>query len=199
MSAISVQTLPSSLLSSQEVSKATDYLVFTRDNLLSVLSDLSDSQWRFRPDPDAWSIADVLEHLALIESRVHGIVAQMPNAPAVEPDRIDSQVEATILAAVPNRSNKFKAPPFICPSQQCSPEESLARFLERRARTIDLLVEAPALRGHVIPHPILGPWDGYQWILAVSAHCARHTEQMLELKACREFPGARPSSPTPLN
>lgn len=53
---------------------------------------------------------------------------------------------------------------------------------------MQLLVEAPALRGHVIPHPFLGPWDGYQWILAAGAHGARHTAQIEEVKASAGFP-----------
>lgn len=188
MSAISTPPISSTLLSSQEVSKATEHLVSTRDGLLSAVRDLSDEQWNFRPEPDAWSIAGILEHLAVIEQRVHGVVARMPDADAAEPGRINSEVEAIILAEVPKRSNKLKAPPFICPSGQCSPEESLALFLERRARTMELLAEAPSLRGHVVLHPVLGPWDGYQWILGVSAHCARHTKQILEWKACSGFP-----------
>jgi hypothetical protein len=31
--------------------------------------------------------------------------------------------------------------------------------------------------------------DGYQWILAVAAHSARHTQQILEVKADPKFPG----------
>ncbi len=187
MSAISTPTIASPILSSQEISKATEHLVSTRDGLLSAVRDLSDEQWNFRPEPDAWSIAEILEHLAVIEQRVHGIIARMPEADAAEPDSNNSKVEAIILAQVPNRSSKFKAPPFICPSGQCSPEESLALFLKRRAQTIELLNEAPALRGRVVIHPVLGPWDGYQWILGVAAHCARHTKQILEWKACSGF------------
>jgi hypothetical protein len=130
---------------------------------------------------------EVLEHLVLIEGRVHGIIQQMPNAPPA-PERDDSQVEAVILANVPDRSEKFKAPPFICPSQQWSPQEALGHFLETRAATLELLVRAPALRGHVIPHPVLGPWDGYQWLLAAAAHCDRHINQIVECKAHPGFP-----------
>ena len=30
--------------------------------------------------------------------------------------------------------------------------------------------------------------DGYQWILAAAAHVQRHTNQMLEVKAHKNFP-----------
>lgn len=193
------QTPASALLNAHEVSKATDYLESTRDGILRIVGDLSDAQWNFKPEADLWSIAEILDHLAIIEGRVHGIVARMPDEPVAEPGRTNSQVEAIIIAEVPDRSIKFKAPPVVCPSQQVNHQESLARFLKSRARTVELLREAPYLRGHVFSHPILGPWDGYQWILAAAAHCARHTEQILELKACAGFPEAPLISSVSLN
>jgi hypothetical protein len=57
-------------------------------------------------------------------------------------------------------------------------------------RTAELLSVARNLRGHVLPHPVFGPWDGYQWILAAGCHSARHTGQILEVKADPNFPPA---------
>lgn len=188
MSTTPSQIAPSSLLSPDELSKATQYLVVTRDGLVETVHGLTDSQWNFKPEPGDWSIAEILEHVVLVEKRVHGIVGRMPDAPRAEHGRMNSEIEAIILAEVPDRSTKVKAPPQVCPPHECTPEEALARFLEGRTRTLELLVEAPAIRGHVFPHPILGPWDGYQWILAAGAHGARHTNQILELKACSGFP-----------
>jgi hypothetical protein len=180
----------SAVLSPDELSEATRYLISTRDCLVEVLSCLSDPQWNFKPAADRWSIAETLEHVVVVEDRVHAIIDQLPSAPGAEPDRVNSKVEQIILAQVPNRSPKFKAPPHVCPSQQWSPRETLARFLENRTRTLELLVEAPSLRGHVVPHPFFGPWDGYQWILAAAAHSARHTDQILEVKETPGFPEA---------
>ncbi len=199
MSTVSSPISPSPLLSSRELSRATHHLASTRDSLLEAVSGLSDSQWHFKPAPDRWSIAEILEHLVLIEERVHGIVGQMQDAPPGQPDRMDSQVDEVILAEVPIRSTRLQAPPPVSPSHQWSPAETVALFLESRARTFELLIEAPALRGHVVPHPVLGPWDGYQWILAASAHSARHTDQMLEVKACPGFPATHAASSVSLH
>jgi hypothetical protein len=199
MNTISSAVSTSSLLSSDELSTATHYLNSTRDSLLEVLSGLSDPQWHFKPSPDRWSIAEILEHIVIVEGLVHARIGQMQDAPLSEPDRINSEVEETILTQVPKRSGKFQAPPPACPSHRWNPEETLARFVEGRTCTLQLLVEAPALRGHVIAHPFLGPWDGYQWILAAAAHGVRHTNQMLEVKACPGFPEAHVASPVSLN
>ena len=44
------------------------------------------------------------------------------------------------------------------------------------------------LRDHFYSHPVFGPLDGYQWLLLLSAHSARHTEQIEEVKADPSFP-----------
>ncbi len=190
---------PSPLLSSRELSEATRYLTSTRDSLVEVLNGFSEAQWHFKPAPDCWSSAEILEHIVLIEDRVQAIVSRMPEAPPAEPDRINSQIEEIILAEVPRRSTKLQAPPPALPSHQWSPAETLTRFLESRHRTLALLAEAPSLRGHVLPHPVLGLWDGYQWILAAAAHSARHTDQILEVKACSGFPEAHAAASVSLH
>jgi hypothetical protein len=42
-----------------------------------------------------------------------------------------------------------------------------------------------------VDHPVLGPLDGYEWILAAAAHSERHTKQILEVKADPNFPANR--------
>jgi hypothetical protein len=44
------------------------------------------------------------------------------------------------------------------------------------------------LRRRSAHHPTFGPLDGYQWILVIAAHGARHTEQILEVRDGLNFP-----------
>ncbi len=169
-----------SLITPAEKSKAAEFLGSTRDNLFHAVSDLSASEWVFKPAPDCWSTLEILEHLVLIEDRVHAIINGMPEAPAAAPDHPTSSMDERIISQVPLRASRFSASPAVVPSGQWTPEQALDRFLESRAQTLMLLDLAPALRGHVLPHPIFGPWDGYQWILAAAAHSARHTNQIVE-------------------
>jgi hypothetical protein len=189
MSTIAYQT-SSPLLSVEERQRAAAYLMRTEDSLLQAVAGLTDSQWHFKPAAGRWSVAEILEHLVIIEDRVHGIVAAMPEAPCTDGNRNNAEVERIILTEVPRRSPRLPAPPHVLPSGEKSPAELLKSFMESRAVTIELLETAPALRGHVAPHPILGLWDGYQWIMAAAAHTARHTEQIREVKADGRFPEA---------
>jgi len=179
---------PAAALTSAEHDFAVAYLTVTRDRLVDALEDLSDAQWNFKPHPDRWSIAETMEHIAIVEARVQEIIKSMAQAPADPPDRDVKQVDAFVLVAVPMRHPRVKAPDRISPLGGRTGREALQDFLGNRARTVALLSTAPHLRGRVVPHPLLGPWDGYQWILAAGAHSARHTGQVLEVKEEPNFP-----------
>ena len=174
-------------LTTEQVEKAERYAAQTRDALLDSVAGLSASQWSFKPSPGRWSIAEILEHVALIDMRMPGIIAAMSNAPEPEPGWDEAHMDQLILTEVPKRVSRADAPPVALPANRWTPEEALQHFREGRERCRELLA-SPALRGHVIPHPIFGPWDGYHWLLASAAHVARHTNQILELKADPGFP-----------
>ena len=63
-------------LTTEEITRAARHLSVTRGYLLETVSGLSTAQWDFKPDDDTWSIAENLEHLVLIEGRVHAIIAR---------------------------------------------------------------------------------------------------------------------------
>jgi hypothetical protein len=185
-------TSPSSsqlALTADEIAKASRHLSVTRDLLVESVTGLSASQWSFRPHYDSWSTAEILEHLVLIEGRVHAIIGNMSSAPEAELTGKQIEMDEVILNEVPKRTTKVKAPEPICPEGRWSGDEALQYFLTTRERTMQLLA-APLLRGRVRPHPLFGAWDGYQWLLATGSHTARHIDQIHEIKADIHFPGS---------
>ncbi len=179
--------LSGSDLTPAEVETARGYLTETASTIRDATAGMANTQWRFKPAPDRWSIAEILEHVVIVESLIHGIVRRMPRAPVPPADWNQMQVDAAIPITVPSRAQRFTAPDRIAPTGQMSGPEWSAKFLDARNETIKLL-SAPALRGHVLPHPVAGPWDGYQWLLAAAAHSARHADQIREIKADPSFP-----------
>jgi hypothetical protein len=175
-------------LSPEEISKARNYLVATRDQLLNAIDGLSPAQWTFKEAPDRWSIAEIVEHIVIVEGFVHVRVRDSCTAEPAGTERDDGAIDALILEAVPKVVQKLQAPPRILPSGDWDLVEAARRFTENRSVTLDLLATAPCLRGRVQPHPILGPLDGYQWILAGTAHCARHLSQIANVKADPRYP-----------
>jgi hypothetical protein len=174
-------------LTQEQIEQASRYLSRTSAGLVEATTGLSAAQWEFKPTMDRWSIAEIVEHLVLIEGRVHSIVGGMSEAPEAASESDPTQIDEFILNEVPKRFKKINAPPPVCPKDQWSGPGGLEHFTESRQQTIRLLLN-PSLRGHVVPHPIYGPWDGYQWLLAAAAHTARHTEQIGEVKSDPNFP-----------
>jgi DinB family protein len=175
-------------LTESEREKALRYLVETRTGVADTVKGLSEAQWKFKPAPDRWSVAEVVEHLAVIEDLVKEILGKLGQAPAGAPDRDPKKIDAFLFAEIPDRSKKFQAPPEVSPTGRWAPADALKHFQDDRNQIAQVLQTKSDLRQHVINHPAFGPLDGYQWILAVAAHSARHTKQILEVKTDPHFP-----------
>lgn len=183
-----METLASAPLTAAQQATATAWLHSTADQLRTAVDGLSPTQASFKPNPSRWSIAEIVEHIALIETRIHSLIDRLPHAAIAESGRNDDEIDAVVLARVPDRSVRVEAPAPVCPTGQYTVSDSLERFREARTHTLQLLASATHLRGRVLPHPIFGNWDGYQWLLAAGSHSARHTAQIHELKADPSFP-----------
>jgi hypothetical protein len=49
-------------LTQAERDRALQYLESTKTNVLEATRGLSEAQWNFKPAPDRWSVAQVMEH-----------------------------------------------------------------------------------------------------------------------------------------
>jgi len=177
-------------VSQADKDRALNYLQSTKKGVLDATKDLSAAQWSFKPAPDRWSIAEVMEHIAAAEDMLRGLDEQVMKSPAV-PARDAAEIKKAdeiVLAAVPDRSHKAQAPEPLRPTNRFgSPQEAQKHFVQARAATEDFLKNTPELRAHLGDSP-LGKLDGYDWVLLIAAHSERHTKQILEVKADPNFP-----------
>src|SRR5882672_1895335 len=179
-------------LTAAEREAAVKHLQNTHDAFLQSISGLSEKQWRFKPAPDRWSVAEVAEHITISESSILGLVQkQFLASPAAPEKRAEVQgKDQIILEKVPDRSHKAQAPEFLKPTNRWANREELTKaFDKERKTTIDFVKTTnDDLRDHFGTHPVFGPLDAYQWILLISAHSERHTKQIAEVKADPNFP-----------
>jgi DinB superfamily len=184
--------LPAETLTQHDREFAMSHLHATRKMFLDSVAGLTPEQWTFKAAPDRWSIAECAEHIAVSEDFMFGIVTnQVMKSPADPAKRAEVKgKDEAIVKQVPERSQKYKAPDAIAPKQRWStPEAIIAHFKESRDHNIEYVdTTQDGLRDHFAPHPVLGALDGYQWILLMSAHSERHTEQINEVKADPKFP-----------
>lgn len=174
--------------------RALEYLESTKKNILEATAGLSQAQWNFKPAPDRWSIAQVMEHIAASEDfiRENLLKDKVMVAPAGEPGRDVKQIDQAVMANSPDRTHKAQAPEPLVPNNRFgSPEGSINHFVESRAATEQFLKTASGLREHVMNGPV-GSMDGYEFILFIAAHSERHTKQINEVKADPNFPKNQP-------
>jgi hypothetical protein len=184
------QTAPTRL-TAQEREFALQQLQTTRDNFLKSVAGLSQKQWTFKPAPDRWSVAEVSEHIAVAEAGIFGLVRKQMQGPATPEKReLVKGKDEIILEKVPDRSHKVQAPEFLRPTGRWTTEAEVTKaFEDSRKATMDYVrTTNDDLRDHFFDHPVLGTLDAYQWLLLISAHSARHTAQIEEVKADPNFP-----------
>jgi hypothetical protein len=107
-----------------------------------------------------------------------------------EPDDGNFQESDVVLFdKVVDRSAKIQAPERVHPTGK-SLAASLERLATTRAKITELIRSAPDghFRQHSMHHPVFGPMDGHQWLVATAGHCLRHTRQIIEMKAAPNFP-----------
>lgn len=188
---------PGEHLAASDLEQGRLYLQQSRNYVAGAIIGLSDAQWRFKPAPDRWSIAEIVEHMVAVEELVLGPVReQLAAAPASAVERDYRQVDAIVMNQFPNRLNKFQAPEPIQPTGQFAPAGASGRLVKNHGRFIEYLESTPDLRRHMCESPPLKAitkgafesMDGYQWVLAAAAHNQRHTKQILEVKADPNFP-----------
>lgn len=142
-----------------------------------------------RPSEGSWSVAEVLEHLALVEENVANQVRRLvadQRAHGLGAERDSGSVAQTFDSAfVLDRSRKRVARDAMQPRGDVDAAAAWTRLERARQATQDILRELDGIAlGEVnAPHPALGPLNGYQWFLFLAAHEGRHTAQIREIRA----------------
>lgn len=150
-----------------------------------------------RPSPERWSVAEVVEHLAIVEGRVTARLTEAFDAtpPAAQSQgRAAQPVDRSFLDRVGNRTNRFKTGPSSEPQGGIDVEAAWAAAASSRDAFLRLLERSNGrdVAGIVFPHPAFGPLTFYQWAVFLSGHDARHADQIREIAG--ELAARQPSS-----
>ncbi len=177
-------------LAQSDRDRAIKHLQTTEQNILEATKGLSEAQWNFKPAPDRWSVAEVMEHIAAAEDMLFGLITEqvMKAPPRTDVEDVKA-IDEMVLTRVPDRTNKAQAPEPLKPTNRYgSPDAAVKHFVESRSRTINFLQKAEDFRAHAVDSPLGKKLDAYQWILYISAHSERHTKQINEVKTDPNFP-----------
>jgi hypothetical protein len=160
----------------------------SRARLLHILQGLSSDQLLYRPDPGRWSIAENVEHLVIVEKRLIGAIDKILAEPP-DPSRQCALYDAEVVWLIGNVVDPVKAPERSLPTLRWPAETLIQEFEAARQNSREFThATAGDLRRHFIPHPFFGDFDCYQWLLAIGAHCNRHSAQSEAVRMSRGFP-----------
>ena len=167
---------------------ATKQLLEGRDAVVRAIDGLADAQLHFKPQPDSWSIADCVEHLAVTEDLMFALVSKGAPNPAGVP--LDPVKDGRFSTAVVDRSRKVTAPTGVQPRGHfASTAEAVQHFRDSRERALAYTRDCTHdLRRLFTPHPLLGEIDCYKCLLLLALHPARHAAQIEEIRQHPQFP-----------
>ena len=186
------KALPAGPISNEERDHALEQMENSYRMFLDATRGLNQSQWNFRSETNCWSPAQCAEHIAIIEIAVlQRLIPKALNEPPDPEKRKTLKYSDTAVQQLgKNRENKINAPERVVPSGRLGSHEEIARKLGEGRAALRSFVQSTQddLRDHFADHPIFGALDLYQWILLVSAHMERHSEQINEIRRHPQFP-----------
>ena len=149
-----------------------------------------DEWWAKKPAPDKWSVAEVVEHLSLVEPMLFGMAQQALAQPS-DPNwaRVAGQLTTEQqLGFLANRTQKFQAPEPAQPKGSLSRAEALSRFAGARQVTTEYVRRtSDAVDEHVAALP-MGQMTVHQLLTMIGGHNLRHNAQIAEVLAALQKP-----------
>jgi len=164
-----------------------NFLDAQRKQLRAAIDSIPAAARNTPPTANQWSVAQVLDHLTIIDKRIAaGVGKWIADAQA---NGLAQETETTSVAGtIPNekildRSRKVEAPEEIRPRTDIDAETAWSELEQARAKlqAAFLTGDGFALGQVVQTHPVLGPINVYQWMLFCASHEGRHTLQIREI------------------
>jgi uncharacterized damage-inducible protein DinB len=153
----------------------------------AAVSNLTEAQANFRPDENHWTIAEIVEHVSIVNDGflrlTHKLLKEAESQ--ARPAKADLNLSYTSLDENGAQRGRFQAPERVHPKGGVIIEDSLAKMSATLAGfgEVKSRLEAVDLSEQMFPHPFLGPINAYQWMVLLGEHEDRHRGQIERLKA----------------
>jgi DinB family protein len=161
-----------------------DYVEEKRKELLQTFAEVPRDRLARRPSGGGWSVAEILDHLRIVESGVARLITKRVGR-AREQGLGDEKSTESVLASFDRHRAKLdsatmQAPETVLPRADADINEALAGLESSRQalRAAALAASGLSLGEIKHTHPILGELDLYQWLIFVGQHEGRHKKQI---------------------
>jgi|ERR1035437_582570 hypothetical protein len=164
----------------------TGYLARIRADLSTVIDRTPPAAFDRRPVNGGWSGTGIIHHLGKVEGSstklLEGLFARaMADGVGAEPGT-QSWLHSIDHLRVTDRTFRIIAPDRVAPDPAAEFAASWASLQAVRPRLLRAVasVDGRDLTTLSAPHPVLGPLNGYEWVLFIGQHEERHLSQLRE-------------------
>jgi len=164
------------MITDQEREVALGLLTRSRQVVLDAVAGVTEPQAAWQPHAERWSVRQYVEHLAISDDGLVAMIRRCLDGPIVEeaPEARQQRL-AKIRATVMPRGVA----------------DAVGGFLAARERTMEFArTTQDDLHRHFFPHTVLGPMNGYEWLVANARHAELHAGHIRELREMDGFPPA---------
>lgn len=163
-----------------EIYEANDKI---REKLKEIVSVLTEEQANFLPEGEKWTVANLVEHIALVENGVTRISAKLLGEAQAAGAKAGGEAKISedfLQKAAWGRTQKFEAPERVHPTGNLTIVESLAKLDENRPKLEELrpLFESVECSNFKFPHPAFGDMSAHEWLALIGGHELRHIAQI---------------------
>lgn len=179
-----VQAAVAEPLSDRDRQHVLAHFAMTDAWLAGEVAGLSAVQQAWRPSPDAWSVTDVVEHLAVAEAQYWKQLQESLTQPLGQKSGVGDDM---ILWYGIDRTNRDRTGEARVPTGRYKSAAAALDTFAAQRQTMRTFAETTKedLRGRLLKESKM---DVYQWLLMISAHSQRHILQVREIKATKAFP-----------
>jgi DinB superfamily len=138
--------------------------------------------WRTPPSEGAWSAAEIVAHVTMVETLMAGAAAKITRKPPVVVPLLKRfHVPVTLVVW---RGRRVATPIPLDTLLLDDRDVMLSRLSDQRVRTLATLEAGQErnLRAYRLQHPFLGSLHYYDWFRVLAAHDIRHAKQLHEAR-----------------
>lgn len=154
-----------------------------REKLKQTVGSLTAEQADRRAEDGKWSVAEIVEHISLVDEGTAKICAKLLQKAKSDGRAADGAVnlpETFLQKSAEIAHMKVEAPEFVRPASSRTIAESLARMDENQESIDEIrpLFELFDGTAHKFPHPFFGDISAHEWLALRGGHEARHIKQI---------------------
>jgi hypothetical protein len=159
-----------------------------REKFKAAVAGLTDDRLNARPDEQTWSIAQIVEHVTIVNEGMSRICAKLlskAEAAGMTGDGSLNIANEFVETAASVAHQKLKAPEMVEPVGGVPVADSIAKLDELQSRFAELRSQFEAVdgTGPKFPHPYFGDLSAQEWLVLSGAHEARHLRQIRRIAA----------------